>query len=98
MGEEQDDEIKLTKAGSNPFKKEKIVSKFDVNDLRKIEFVGSYGDDEAEWPRVHAIPAIVEGLFVSPSGICPWFKTVVGTVFVIHAVYTVNDQILPSTI
>lgn len=38
--------------GPNPFKKEKIVSKFDVNDIRKVEFVGSYDDKEEIWPRV----------------------------------------------
>ena len=38
--------------GKNPFKREKIVSKFDVSDIRKIEFVGSYDDDDSVWPQV----------------------------------------------
>lgn len=37
---------------SNPFKQQEIVSKFDVNDIRKIEFVGSFVDDESAWPQV----------------------------------------------
>lgn len=44
--------MSVSKVGPNPFKKERIVSKFDVNDVRKIEFVGSYVDDESAWPKV----------------------------------------------
>ena len=28
------------------------MSKFDVSDIRKIEFVGSYEDDDSVWPQV----------------------------------------------
>ena len=55
MGDAQDDVLPLGKAGQNPFKKDKIVSKFDVNDIRKVEFVGSYDDKEEIWPRVSCI-------------------------------------------
>lgn len=52
VGFEEDDQVSLDKLGQNPFKKEKIVSTFDVNDIRKVEFVGSYDDREEIWPRV----------------------------------------------
>ena len=43
----------VSKAGQNPFKKEKIaVSRFDVSDIRKVEFVGSFEDNESQWPKV----------------------------------------------
>lgn len=53
-GDVQDDVVskKSTSAGVNPFKKETVVSKFDVNDIRKVEFIGSYVDDESAWPKV----------------------------------------------
>ncbi|CAN0395200.1 unnamed protein product [Ascophyllum nodosum] len=42
----------VSKAGQNPFKKEKIaVSRFDVSDIRKVEFVGSFEDNESQWPK-----------------------------------------------
>lgn len=52
QGDEQDDDVGIASAGANPFKKARIVSKFDVNDIRKIEFVGSYEDNESAWPKV----------------------------------------------
>lgn len=55
-GDEQDDVVAVSKsAGANPFKKDKIVSKFDVSDIRKVEFVGSYVDDESAWPKVQSM-------------------------------------------
>lgn len=41
-----------SRAVSNPLKKTNVVSNFDVNDVRKIEFVGSFVDDMAAWPQV----------------------------------------------
>eukprot|EP00903_Cladosiphon_okamuranus_P013073 g12194.t1 len=53
VGDAQDDVLPLGKAGQNPFRRDKIVSKFDVNDIRKVEFVGSYDDKEEIWPRTN---------------------------------------------
>lgn len=55
MGDARDDAVPLGKAAPNPFKKDKIVSKFDMNDIRKVEFVGSYDDKEEIWPRVRVV-------------------------------------------
>ncbi|CAM9401690.1 unnamed protein product [Ectocarpus sp. 12 AP-2014] len=53
VGDPQDDQDGPGKVGRNPFKKEKIVSKFGANDIRKVEFVGSYDDKEEIWPRTN---------------------------------------------
>eukprot|EP00752_Nemacystus_decipiens_P010986 g9763.t1 len=53
VGDAQDDVLPLGKAGQNPFRKDKVVSKFDVNDIRKVEFVGSFDDKEEIWPRTN---------------------------------------------
>lgn len=84
VGDAQDDQVTLDKVGQNPFKKEKIVSKFDVNDIRKVEFVGSYDDKEEIWPRVsgaRAVCVLLYGLHVlyqCRTHACVGFHFIVG--------------------
>lgn len=58
----------ISKRVTNPFKKEKIVSRFDVNDIRKVEFVGSYEDNDQEWPKVREERGRGGGVFGGDRG------------------------------